>query len=63
MMNTNYEITNSVEIELGGRQIRGRYRVMNGSVIVYHDNKLKFSDYEMSPPEVVAKWLLTDLSR
>jgi hypothetical protein len=36
---------------------------MGGTVIVYYDSEIKFAEYGMTVPEVVAKWLLTDLSR
>jgi len=58
-MDSSYETTKEVEIELSGL----RYRVMSGTVIVYDENEIKFADYGMNGPEVVAKWLLTDLSR
>lgn len=62
-MADNYETTREIEIELNGSRYRGRYRVMSGTVIVYFENDIKFADYGLNGPEVVAKWLLTDLSR
>ncbi|MFL9989291.1 hypothetical protein [Paraburkholderia sediminicola] len=62
-MTENYETTREIEIELNGSCFRGRYRVMSGTVIVYYETEIKFADYGMNGPEVVAKWLLTDLSR
>lgn len=62
-MADSYETTREIEIELNGSRYRGRYRVMSGTVIVYYENEIKFADYGMNGPEVVAKWLLTDLSR
>ncbi|SAL06233.1 hypothetical protein AWB81_07499 [Caballeronia arationis] len=53
----------TVEIELNGVRVRGRYRVMGKTVVVYFDEKIKFVDYGMDRPETVAKWLLSDLSR
>lgn len=58
-----YETARGIEIELNGTVFRGRYRVMNGSVIVYFDNQIKFASYEMNRPDMVARWLLSDLVR
>ncbi|MGF6781866.1 hypothetical protein [Paraburkholderia sp. GAS334] len=57
------EATREIEIELNGSRYRGRYRVMSGSVIVYYENEIKFAEYGVTEPAVVAKWLLTDLTR
>ncbi len=62
-MDSSYETTKEVEIELSGLRYRGRYRVMSGKLIVYYENEIKFAEYGMNGPEVVAKWRLTDLSR
>ena len=62
-MGASYETTREIEIELDDSRYRGRYRVMNGTVIVYYENEIKCADYGMNGPEIVAKWLLTDLSR
>ncbi|MEW6341237.1 MAG: hypothetical protein AB1704_11210 [Pseudomonadota bacterium] len=62
-MDASYETTKEIEIELNGSHHRGRYRVMMGTVIVYYENEIKFSDFGMNAPEVVARWLLTDMSR
>jgi hypothetical protein len=62
-MDAGYEATREIEIELNGSRYRGRYRVMSGTVIVYYESEIKFAQYDMNRPEVVAKWLLTDLSR
>ena len=62
-MTTSYETTREIEIELNGLRYRGRYRVMAGTVIVYFETEIKFAEYGMNMPEVVAKWLLRDLSR
>ena len=61
-MDASYETTREIEIELNGSRHQGRYRVMSGTVIVYYENEIKFAEYGMNMPEVVAKWLLTDLS-
>ena len=63
MMASDYELMTDVEIDFEGKRIRGRYRVMNGSVIVYYIDDLKFADQGMTPPGLVAKWLLSDLAR
>jgi hypothetical protein len=63
LMADSYETTREIEIELDGSRYRGRYRVMSGTVIVYYESEIKFAQYDMNRPEVVAKWLLTDLSR
>ena len=62
-MDASYETTREIEIELNGLPFRGRYRVMGGTVIVYYESEIKFAEYGMNMPEVVAKWLLTDLLR
>jgi hypothetical protein len=62
-MDFDYETTKQIEIELDGSRFRGRYRVLGGSVIVYYESEIKFADYGMNRPELVAKWLLSDLSR
>jgi len=62
-MDANYETTKQIEIELNGSRYCGRYRVLGGSVVVYYESEIKFADYGMNRPEVVAKWLLSDLSR
>jgi hypothetical protein len=61
-MTDSYE-TREIEIELDGMRYCGQYRVMAGSVIVYYDSEIKFAEHGMTGPEVVAKWLLSDLSR
>lgn len=58
-----YETTHGIEIELGGTQFRGRYRVLDGTVIVYFENEIKFARQDMNRSDMVAKWLLTDLAR
>lgn len=42
-------------------QSTGTYRVMTGSVIVYYEGEVKFASVGMDRPELIAKWLLTDL--
>ena len=37
--------------------------VVAGSVIVYFESEIKFARYGMNRPEVVARWLLSDLCR
>ena len=61
-MDASYETTKEIEVELNGSRYRGRYRVMSGTVIVYYENEIKFVDHGMNGPQVVAKWLLTDLA-
>jgi hypothetical protein len=58
-----YENTRPVEVDLEGNRYNGTYRVMMGSVIVYFENEIKFAPYGMNRPEVVARWLLSDLCR
>ena len=62
-MDAIYETTREIEIELNGSHYRARYRVLGSSVIVYYESEIKVADFGMNGPEVVAKWLLTDLSR
>jgi hypothetical protein len=62
-MTASYETTREIEIELNGLRYRARYRVMAGTVIAYYETEIKFAEYGMNMPEVVAKWLLRDLSR
>ncbi|TDN61871.1 hypothetical protein [Paraburkholderia sp. BL10I2N1] len=61
-MTASYETTREIEIELNGLHYRGRYRVMAGTVIVYYETEIKFAEFGMNMPEVVAKWLLRDIS-
>ncbi|NUX55722.1 MULTISPECIES: hypothetical protein [Paraburkholderia] len=56
-----YESLNSVEAIVDGARHSGTYRVMTGSVIVYYEGEVKFASVGMDRPELVAKWLLTDL--
>ena len=58
-----YESLNPVETLVDGVRHRGTYRVMTGSVIVYYEGEVKFASVGMDRPELVAKWLLTDLVR
>jgi hypothetical protein len=62
-MADSYETSREIEIHLNGSRFRGRYRVMSGTVIVYYESEIKSAEYGLNRPEVVAKWLLTDLSR
>ena len=58
-----YESLNPLEILFDGAWRSGSYRVMTGSVIVYYEGEVKFASVGMDRPELVAKWLLTDLVR
>ena len=58
-----YETTRPVEVELDGNRYIGTFRVVAGSVIVYFKSETKFAAYGMNRPEVVARWLLSDLCR
>ncbi|WP_434666698.1 hypothetical protein P5W99_37335 [Paraburkholderia sp. A3BS-1L] len=58
-----YESLNPVETIVDGDRHSGTYRVMTGSVIVYYGGEVKFASVGMDRPELVAKWLLTDLVR
>ncbi|TCK96957.1 hypothetical protein [Paraburkholderia sp. BL9I2N2] len=62
-MAEDYEFTREIEVELDGTRYRGHYRVMSGTVIVYFEDEIKFASHDMNEPGVVARWLLTDLSR
>lgn len=62
-MTASYELMNDVEIQCDGEQVRGRYRVMNGSVIVYYKDGLRFADHGVTPASLVAQWLLKSLVR
>jgi hypothetical protein len=61
-MADSYETTRETEIERKGSRYRGRYRILGGTVIGYYESDIKFADYGMNGPEVVARWLLSDLS-
>ena len=63
MTSAEYEETHPVSVELDGRRYQGTYRVMTGTVIVYLDGDVKFASYGRDRPELVARWLLTDLYR
>ncbi|MEM5315190.1 hypothetical protein [Paraburkholderia sp. JHI869] len=58
-----YETTHSLNVELDGVNYAGAYRVMAGSVIVYFENEIKFAQYGTNRPEIIARWVLTDLCR
>ena len=58
-----YESLNPIETIVDGARHGGKYRVMTGSVIVYYEDEVKFASVGMDRPELVAKWLLTDLVR
>ena len=58
-----YEATRPVAIELDGMKFAGTFRVMSGTVLVYYKDQIKYAQYGMDRPEVVARWLLTDLCR
>ena len=56
-------ISESLEILFDGATHSGTYRVMKGSVIVNYGGEIKVASFGMDRPELVAKWLLTDLVR
>ncbi|MEX4005283.1 hypothetical protein AB4Y38_41365 [Paraburkholderia sp. EG285A] len=58
-----YESLSTVEAIVDGTTHSGRYRVMTGSVVVYYEGEVKFASAGIDRPELVAKWLLTDLVR
>lgn len=58
-----YETTRAVEIELDDTRYAGTFRVMSGTVIVYYKNEIKYAPHGLDRPEVVARWLLTDVCR
>lgn len=54
---------NPIEILVDGAAYTGTSRVMTGSVIVYYGAEVKFASIGIDRPDLVAKWLLTDLVR
>ena len=58
-----YETTRPVEVELDGNRYIGTFRVVAGSDIVYFESETKFAAHGTNRPEVVARWLLSDLCR
>jgi hypothetical protein len=58
-----YESLNPLEIFFDGARHSGTFRVMTGSVVVYYGGEVKSASVGMDRPEVVARWLLTDLVR
>jgi hypothetical protein len=62
-MQKGFEDLRSVSIELNGARHEGQYRVMGRTVIVYFRSEIKSGDYGMDRPEVVARWILSDLAR
>jgi hypothetical protein len=62
-MQFDYETSREIRIDVDGVNRPGRYRVMSGSVIVYYGSEIKFAGYGVTSPELVAKWLLSDLVR
>ncbi|WP_259295193.1 hypothetical protein [Paraburkholderia sp. DHOC27] len=62
-MEVDYEFAKQLSVEINGRQHGGQYRVLGATVIVYYESEIKFADFGVNRPELVAKWLLTDLVR
>ncbi|WP_245254261.1 hypothetical protein [Paraburkholderia sp. LEh10] len=58
-----YEPLNPLEVLFDGVRHSGTYRVMTGSVIVNYGGQIKVASFGMDRPELVARWLLTDLVR
>ncbi|MBP0593848.1 hypothetical protein J8I87_30035 [Paraburkholderia sp. LEh10] len=54
---------NPLEVLFDGVRHSGTYRVMTGSVIVNYGGQIKVASFGMDRPELVARWLLTDLVR
>jgi hypothetical protein len=54
---------NPIEILVDDAAYTGTYRVMTGSVMVYYGVGVKFASIGIDRPDLVAKWLLTDLVR
>ena len=57
------EATRPVEAEHEGDRYTDTFSVMTRSVIVYFGGETQFRTQDLSPPEVVARRLLRDLSR
>jgi hypothetical protein len=62
-MEKGFEDLRPVSIELNGVRHDGQYRVMGRTVIVYFRSEIKSGDSGMDRPEVVARWILSDLAR
>lgn len=58
-----YETTHPLNIDVDGVNYAGAYRVMAGNVIVYFENEIKSAQYGTNRPEIIARWVLTDLCR
>lgn len=58
-----YETSHPLNIELDGVNYAGAYRVMAGNVIVYFENEIKVAQHGTNRPEIIARWVLTDLCR
>ncbi|CAH2806996.1 MAG: unnamed protein product [uncultured Paraburkholderia sp.] len=56
-----YEATRPLAIELDGTKYAGTFRVMSSTVLVYYKDQIKYPQYGLDRPEVVARWLITDL--
>lgn len=63
MQAEDYETTKPVEVELDGVKYTGTFRVISGSVVVYYKDEIKFASHGMNRPDVVARWLLSDVCR
>jgi hypothetical protein len=61
--NADCETSKPVQVDVDGVTREGRFRVVSGDVIVYFENEFKFAQHELHRPEVVARWLLSDLCR
>lgn len=57
------ETRSQIAVLVDGEQHIGSYRIVNGSVIVYFGEDLKFATFDMNDPATVARWLLTDMVR
>jgi hypothetical protein len=62
-MNDDYEVVRELTVKVDSIHFVGRYRVMSGTVIVYFESEIKFAEHNLTAPQVVARWLLTDLVR
>jgi hypothetical protein len=58
-----YDELRTLSVDLDGQTFSGTYRIMSGTVIVYRGADIKYASYGKDRPELIARWLLTDLCR
>jgi hypothetical protein len=50
-----------IRVELDGHAFEGVFKTLSGTVVVYFEGGVKYAALGADRPEIVARWLLTDL--